>query len=254
MLAGAIFVVASAVVMELIPSEQTQAAELPPEWQFVDPLLAEMKTTAIRACTREGALKVIPDPNGEGDLKAIRHEYDLLAIRYNNAIGELDRQGLGRPAGVPATAPAIEAMKRKACLDVEKMPEPDPDEDRDAKIEPGDFEYSGDRFLTLEELDAAAAAAGWPMEPGWWPEMRLIIQCETGSLDTMAHNANDPNGGSWGLAQLNGRQHFDAAGEDFEQRFDPVVNLRTALWLRTVRGHFGGSGGWKICAERYGIP
>ncbi len=51
---------------------------------------------------------------------------------------------------------------------------------------------------------------------------------------------------------MNGRQHFDKSGENFEMRFDPIVNLRTALWLRTVRGHFGGGGGWS-CADKLGI-
>lgn len=106
--------------------------------------------------------------------------------------------------------------------------------------------------LSEGELDHYAALAGWPNEPGWWPEMKLIIGCESGG-DPNAHNGADPNGGSSGLTQLNGRSHFDKAGEDFAQRYDPVVNLRTALWLRTVRGHFGGSGGWKNCAAKFGI-
>lgn len=109
------------------------------------------------------------------------------------------------------------------------------------------------RPLTLAELDWYAALAGWPNEPGWWPEMRRIVLCETASLDPRAYNPNDPNGGSYGLAQLNGRYHFDRAGEDFRRWSDPVVNLRTALWLRTVRGRFGGEGGWANCAALLGI-
>lgn len=104
--------------------------------------------------------------------------------------------------------------------------------------------------LTSEQLDHYAALAGWPAD--WWPSMKLIIGCESGG-NPNAHNGSDPNGGSSGLTQLNGRSHFDKAGEDFEQRYDPVVNLRTALWLRTVRGHFGGAGGWKNCAAKFGI-
>ncbi|MEJ5221892.1 MAG: hypothetical protein WHT63_07800 [Tepidiforma sp.] len=109
------------------------------------------------------------------------------------------------------------------------------------------------RFLTLDELDRYARMAGWPDEPGWWPEMRRIILCETANLDREAFNPQDPNGGSFGLAQLNGRYHFDRAGEDFRRWSDPVVNLRTALWLRTVRGRFGGEGGWANCAALLGI-
>jgi hypothetical protein len=109
------------------------------------------------------------------------------------------------------------------------------------------------RYLTLEQLDHYARLAGWPEGRGWWPEMRRIIQCETALLDTHAYNPHDPNGGSFGLAQLNGRYHFDRSGEDFRRWADPVVNLRVALWLRTVLGRFGSLGGWANCAARLGI-
>lgn len=62
-----------------------------------------------------------------------------------------------------------------------------------------------------------------------------------------------PNGGGFGLAQLNGSYHFERAGEDFRRWSDPVVNLRTALWVRTVYGRFGGEGGWANCAALLGI-
>ncbi|MES4792736.1 MAG: hypothetical protein C4321_06865 [Chloroflexota bacterium] len=109
------------------------------------------------------------------------------------------------------------------------------------------------RYLTLEQLDAYARLAGWPIEPGWWPQMRQIILCENASLDASAFNRSDPNGGSFGLAQLNGSYHFERAGEDFRLWSDPVVNLRTALWVRTVYGRFGGQGGWANCAALLGI-
>jgi hypothetical protein len=109
-------------------------------------------------------------------------------------------------------------------------------------------------YLSLAELDEAASLAGWPAEAGWWPEMRrIIVECECRSLWRFAHNGEDPNSGSYGLAQLNGTFWFEKAGEDFAARFDPVVNLRTALYVRTVRGRFGGAGGWS-CADRLAIP
>jgi len=99
--------------------------------------------------------------------------------------------------------------------------------------------------LTLDELDAAGARAGWPKIDGWWPQMRRIItEYECPSLSTHCFNGADPNGGSYGLAQLNGREHFDTCGENFEMRYDPVVNLRVALCVRAALGHFGGVGGW----------
>lgn len=108
------------------------------------------------------------------------------------------------------------------------------------------------RYLTWEELDSAGAAAGWEAEP--WLKMRNIVSCETGgTLYTAAHNQSDANGGSYGLAQINGRYAFDQAGLDFEQRYDPVVNLRAALWLWEARGRvFGGAGGWYWCALGFG--
>ncbi len=109
------------------------------------------------------------------------------------------------------------------------------------------------KLLTLEELDAAAAKAGWPRIEGWWPEMRRIItEFECPSLSTHCFNGADPNGGSYGLSQLNGVHHFQQCSEDFHQRYDPVVNLRTALCLRAARGRFGGEGGW-AGADELGI-
>ena len=99
--------------------------------------------------------------------------------------------------------------------------------------------------LTVEDLDAAALRAGWPKIDGWWPQMRRIItEYECPSLSTHCYNSADPNGGSYGLAQLNGREHFDSCGENFAMRYDPVVNLRVALCVRAALGHFGGRGGW----------
>lgn len=108
------------------------------------------------------------------------------------------------------------------------------------------------RYLTWGELDAAGAEAGWPEGP--WLMMRNIVYCETGgTLYTHASNGSDPNGGSHGLAQLNGSQHFTRSGENFELRYDPVVNLRVALWLWEARGRiFGGSGGWYFCSIQFG--
>lgn len=107
-------------------------------------------------------------------------------------------------------------------------------------------------YLTLGELDYYAALAGWTL-PDWLHMRRIISECENRSLNPAAHNGADPAGGSHGLAQLNGRYWFDRYGEDFEQRYDPVVNLRTALKLYLERGRFGGGGGWS-CAGHLGIP
>lgn len=123
--------------------------------------------------------------------------------------------------------------------------------ERDAALEPAPG--IPPRHLTPEELDHAARLAGWPNIDGWWPEMRqIIVDVECPSLNTHCFNPFDPHGGSHGLAQLNGEQHFLACGEDFAQRYDPIVNLRTALCVRAIRGRFGGPGGWSG-ADQLGI-
>ena len=261
----AVFLVMNLAVSEFTPEDPPDTAaapdDLPPEWAFVRPAMDELRSVAIQACTQELAVRIAPEAERareEAHLASIVREYDKLMVNYNERLGETYRAGNRRPWEVPATAPPIEVTQKRACLQAAAMPVRDdqplartaPSGEHVANPAPLD----GSRFLTLEQLDQAAIEAGWPMEPGWWPEMRKIIQCETGSLDTMAHNTSDPHGGSYGLAQLNGSYHFENAGEDFAMRFDPVVNLRTALWLRTIRGHFGGTGGWYNCANKWGIP
>jgi len=181
----------------------------------------------------------------KAQVEVLAGEYSAGAQEYNRQVRARIDAGIQRPAGVSSRALPLDLARNELCLKTAKsLPLASPTPALPA---------NASRFLTLEQLDAYAAAAGWPNEPGWWPEMRKIILCETRSLDTMAHNTSDPYGGSYGLAQLNGSYHFERAGEDFAQRFDPVVNLRTALWLRTARGHFGGYGGWYSCAKLWGI-
>src|SRR5690606_25390946 len=99
-------------------------------WAFVDPLLGEMRATAIQACTADAALAAAGD-GPEADtprarLKGLSREYDRIAVRYNEALGATIRAGHMRPWSVPATAPPLEVTKRKACLKVAAMPEPEP--------------------------------------------------------------------------------------------------------------------------------
>lgn len=260
-----IFLLVNVAVGRFAGSDSMETAigggQLPPEWEFVQPALAQLRSTAIQACSQEVAVAAAVEERKEveqAQLAAIVREYDREMVAYNEQMGSAYRSGLRRPRAVPPVAPPIEVTKSRTCLKAAVMPQGSPTPlartSADGSFVANPAPLDGSRFLTLAQLDEAAIEAGWPMEPGWWPEMRLIVQCETASLDTMAYNPDDPNGGSYGLAQLNGAYHFENAGEDFALRFDPVVNLRTALWLRTVRGRFGGTGGWYNCANRYGIP
>jgi hypothetical protein len=208
-------------------------------------MLAELREIARETCALE------PGGPTHGAYGLIEIRYREAAADYNNQVAALVLSGAERPSAVATEALPLAEMRAAVCK--APTPTPTPIHTPTPIPTPTPIVDLNQRFLTLPALDYAAMLAGWPMDQGWWPQMRAIIQCETRSLDRFAHNSTDPNGGSYGLAQLNGRQHFDRAGEDFEMRFDPVVNLRTALWLRTVRGHFGGFGGWGRCAEWLGI-
>jgi len=239
-------------------SPSAQAAESHPvAWAFVPDAIANFGATALQVCTAEAAIQNAKTPADSARWQeqqvVLEARYDQAAKVYNQNVGDALAEGNTRPWDVSPVAPSVDVSKSRTCLKQPPVPTPPP---AVAAASSGDGSFSidpADRFLTLDQLDAAAKAAGWPMQDGWWPQMREIIQCETASLDRFAHNTSDPNGGSYGLAQLNGTQHFISSGEDFNQWSDPVVNLRVALWLRTVRGHFGGSGGWMICSERWGI-
>lgn len=220
-------------------------------WQFVQDSMGQLGATALQVCSAEAALRnattEAEKQRWQSQQLQLMAQYEKQAQQYDGEVSARKAAGARRPWDVSPVAPSVGVMKERSCLQQPVVKAKSP-----AVAAPFNIDHS-DRFLTLEQLDAAAVAAGWPMEPGWWPDMRKIIQCETHSLDRFAHNTSDPNGGSYGLAQLNGDQHFISSGEDFNQWMDPIVNLRVALWLRTVRGHFGGTGGWAICSERWGI-
>lgn len=248
---AAIFAVSASGVRMPIRAEAAEQFDGP--WGFAKSSTDALNASAIQICAAEGLARSAENTPNFGirseQLAVLVAEYEVSALAYNQRVRDNVAAGNRRPWEVAATALPLDIAKERVCLKVAKAPAVAPAIQRATNIARG---VTG-RFITLEQLDAYAVIAGWPDEPGWWPDMRKIILCETASLDLFAHNTSDPLGGSYGLAQLNGRQHFDKSGEDFEMRFDPVVNLRVALWLRTVRGYFGGSGGWKVCAERWGI-
>ncbi len=238
LLLGLAVFAASLALATSLAAENTPTS--PTTWDYVEGRRDEMRSIAVQACRFDVE-------SNETVLATLREEYDDTASSYDSSVRGRMAAGLPRPEGIGVLAPTFDASLERLCPQVDRGVL-----DASLQATPPEYVPSGSDVLSYEELDAAALAAGWPQEPGWWPDMRLIIQCESGR-NRFAYNGNDPNGGSYGLTQLNGRQHFDKSGEDFEMRFDPVVNLRVALWLRTVRGHFGGSGGWKNCSEKYGI-
>lgn len=246
---GVVGLLAGGSALGVFPPRASAASEFGADWGFAAPAINELNAAAIRVCSAdalaESALGTTNEEIRKAQVEVLAGEYNAAAREYNQQVRARIDAGVGRPAEVPSRALPLDLARQGLCLKTAKSPPL-------AAPTPALPSNAG-RFLTLEQLDAYAAVAGWPNEPGWWPDMRKIILCETRSLDTNAHNTSDPHGGSYGLAQLNGSYHFERAGEDFAQRFDPVVNLRTALWLRTVRGHFGGTGGWYNCAKLWGI-
>ena len=249
---------------DVLPGRADAATRFTADWEFARPAIDELNAAAIQICAAEATSRAAKDTANEGireaQVNVLVGEYLAAEQQYNAHVRSLVALGAQRPWDVPSKALPLDLARGRVCLKVAVAP-PKPPTPKgpvlslvaDALSGPVWVPQAGERFITLEQLDAYAAEAGWPNEPGWWPDMRKIILCEDRSLDLMAHNTSDPNGGSYGLAQLNGSYHFENAGESFEYRFDPVVNLRTALWLRTVRGHYGGTGGWYNCAKLWGI-
>jgi len=100
--------------------------------------------------------------------------------------------------------------------------------------------------LAPDEALAVVVVAGVPDE--WHADFLAIGRCES----SLSPYAVGDGGASLGWLQL-WSGWYAAAGEDASQWADPVVSARTALYVRKVRGRFGGGGGWS-CADRLGIP
>lgn len=99
--------------------------------------------------------------------------------------------------------------------------------------------------LSEAEMRAVLTEAGWPAE--WHDDALAIAWCES----HWSPYAVGDGGNSLGAWQL-WRGWFGPAGYSVDQAFDPLTNARVALYVRQVRGRFGGAGGWS-CAERMGI-
>lgn len=99
--------------------------------------------------------------------------------------------------------------------------------------------------LSEADMDALLEATGWPAE--WREEAKAIAWCES----RFRPWAVGDGGNSLGLWQL-WYGWARPAGYEPDQLYDPVVNSRTALYVRTTRGRWGGGGGWS-CAGLNGL-
>ena len=89
-----------------------------------------------------------------------------------------------------------------------------------------------------------AVSLGWPLAE--LPELSRIVWRESRCLPE-AYNGKDPNGGSYGLMQINGywctanslhpRGYLARIGvHDCQQLFDPLVNLQAAYTIWQLSG------------------
>ena len=99
--------------------------------------------------------------------------------------------------------------------------------------------------LTEAEVIAVLREAGAPEE--WIPPLLTIAFCES----RWSPYAVGDGGNSLGMFQLwyGWARPMGYAPDDL---YDPVKAARTALYVREVRGRFGGGGGW-TCADLSGI-
>ena len=104
--------------------------------------------------------------------------------------------------------------------------------------------------VTPDEFRALVRAAGASEE---WTELLLqICLCESsGGTGLLWPGETGDGGSSLGMCQL-WSGWFPAAGYDKAQWYVPGVNAATAVYVREVRGRFGGQGGWS-CADILGI-
>jgi hypothetical protein len=84
-------------------------------------------------------------------------------------------------------------------------------------------------------------------EPGWLAPFLVIVRCESG----FNLSAIGDHGASLGIFQL-WYGWFPKAGESRHEFRDLDVSARVAVYVRRVRGRFGGPGGW-TCADMHGI-
>jgi hypothetical protein len=105
---------------------------------------------------------------------------------------------------------------------------------------------TGVRPLTEAEVIDNLRQAGAP--EAWIAPLLTISWCESRHSPWKVGDS----GNSLGQYQL-WSGWFPAAGFAASQFDDPLVNARVAVYVRTVRGRFGGVGGWS-CADLNGLP
>lgn len=104
----------------------------------------------------------------------------------------------------------------------------------------------------LMELYLLAAIA-----PALWDDLTAIAVCESGRADDdgrwyVRFGAIGDSGRSLGAWQT-WRGWYAPAREEVERFQEPLTAVRVADYVRTVRGRYGGAGGWS-CADKLGIP
>lgn len=107
-------------------------------------------------------------------------------------------------------------------------------------------QYQAGTTLTPDDIRAVLRLAEAPAD--WVEPLTAIALCESHGRT----GAIGDGGNSLGPWQL---WYGWAApmGYKADDLYDPVKAAQTAVYIRTVRGRFGGGGGW-TCADLLGIP
>lgn len=97
-----------------------------------------------------------------------------------------------------------------------------------------------------QEWIPLAVEVGWPRDRELLHRLGLIMWRES-RCDPTAHNQNDPNGGSFGLTQINGfwtgwLKDNGLAIQTADSLFQPRINLEAALAIHVYSTYKNGNG------------
>ncbi|MGE3073141.1 MAG: lytic transglycosylase domain-containing protein [Dehalococcoidia bacterium] len=162
----------------------------------------------------EQTITVVP-PTVETVAQADDEEAALLAPLPDDEASAASAPAATPVATVGAVAPTPEPTTADAALPIPTPPAPPAATEAPSRVNPD----LPDRYLTSDEIAAAALEAGWA--PEVIPDLQKVAWCES------RYHTHAQYLGARGLMQIL-PFWFDAAGLDFSMWADPVTNLKAA--------------------------
>ncbi|MGE0599642.1 MAG: lytic transglycosylase domain-containing protein [Dehalococcoidia bacterium] len=163
----------------------------------------------------EQTITVVP-PTVEATVKAAEEEeIAALAPLPNEEASAASAPAVTPVATVEAVAPTPEPTTSDATLPAPTPPAPPAATEAPSRVNPD----LPDRYLTSDEIAAAALAAGWPADV--IPDLQKVAWCES------RYHTHAQYLGARGLMQVL-PFWFEAAGLDLSMWADPVTNLKAA--------------------------